>query len=149
MKGIHEKIEDIDWQTGEINEKGYVIVSQFLPEQSCEELIGKYGDSNLYRKTITMERHQFGLGEYKYFKYPLPDLIQTIREEVYPKLVPIANSWMKMLNIERQFPDTFDELQKLCHDNKQTKPTVLVLKYVAPRSIWRYLFSLSIGFLSE
>ncbi len=72
MKSIYEKIADIDWQrvTEEINEKGYAIVSQFLPAQSCEELIGKYGDSNLYRKTITMERHHFGLGDYKYFKYP-------------------------------------------------------------------------------
>src|ERR671911_1169178 len=115
MKSIHEKIADIDWQrvTEEINEKGYAIVSQFLQAQSCQELIGKYGDSNLYRKTITMERHQFGLGEYKYFKYPLPDLIQTVRKEVYPKLAPIANTWMKMLNTERQFPDTFDELQSL------------------------------------
>jgi hypothetical protein len=63
MKSIHEKIEDIDWQrvTEEVNEKGYAMMSQFLPEQSCEELIGKYDNSNLYRKTITMERHQFGL----------------------------------------------------------------------------------------
>jgi hypothetical protein len=131
MKSIYEKIADIDWQrvTEEINEKGYAIVSQFLPAQSCEELIGKYGDSNLYRKTITMERHHFGLGEYKYFKYPLPDLIQTVRKEVYSKLAPIANTWMKMLNMERQFPDIFDELQRLCHDNNQTKPTVLILKY--------------------
>src|SRR5919106_2756697 len=99
MKSIYEKIADIDWQrvTDEINEKGYAIVSQFLLAQSCKELIGKYGDSNLYRKTITMGRHHFGLGEYKYFKYPLPDLIQTIRRGVYPKLAPIANTWMKML----------------------------------------------------
>ena len=131
MKSMHEKIAATDWQRviEEINEKGYVMVSQFLPVQSCKELIGKYGDSDLYRKTITMERHHFGLGEYKYFKYPLPDIIQTVRREVYPKLVPIANAWMKMLNIERQFPDTFDKLQRLCHDNNQTKPTVLILKY--------------------
>ena len=87
MKSIHQKIEDIGWQrvAEEINEKGYAIVPQFLPAQSCNDLIGKYDDSNLYRKTITMERHQFGLGEYKYFKYPLPDVVQTIRREVYPK----------------------------------------------------------------
>ena len=76
-----------------------------------------------------MERHRFGLGEYKYFKYPLPDLIQTIRTGIYPKLAPIANVWMKMLNIERHFPDTIDDLQKLCYDHNQTKPTVLILKY--------------------
>jgi uncharacterized protein len=131
MKNTHDKIAEIDWQrvTGELNQKGYAIVPQFLPNQSCEELIQKYNDSDLYRKTIVMERHSFGLGEYKYFKYPLPDLIQTVRGTIYPKLAPIANAWMKMLNVERQFPDTFDELQRLCYDKNQTKPTVLILKY--------------------
>jgi hypothetical protein len=133
VNNIQEKIADIDWQqtvTEEMNEKGYSLVSRFLPVQSCDELIGKYDNSDLYRKTITMERHGFGLGEYKYFKYPLPDLIQTVGREIYPKLSPVANAWMKMLNMERQFPDNFDELQRLCHDNNQTKPTVLILKYV-------------------
>ncbi|HMH10093.1 MAG TPA: 2OG-Fe(II) oxygenase [Candidatus Nitrosopolaris rasttigaisensis] len=112
-----------------MNEKGYALVLQFLPNQYCEELIGEYDNSDLYRKTITMERHRFGLGEYKYFKYPLPDLIQTVRRAIYPKLAPVANTWMKVLNIKRQFPDKFDEFQRLCHDNNQTKSTVLILKY--------------------
>ena len=130
-KVISEKISGIDWQrvTEEVNEKGYTLVLQFLPNQYCEELIGEYDNSDLYRKTITMERHGFGLGEYKYFKYPLPDLIQTVRRAIYPKLTPVANTWMKVLNIKRQFPDQFDEFQRLCHDNNQTKPTVLILKY--------------------
>ena len=127
INNIHEKIADVDWQTvtGEMNEKGYALVSRFLCCQACDELASKYNSSDLYRKTITMERHRFGLGEYKYFKYPLPDLIQNIRTAIYPKLAPIANTWMKMLNIERHFPDTFDDLQRLCHDNSQTKPTFL------------------------
>ena len=130
-KVISEKISGIDWQrvTEEVNEKGFMLVLQFLPNQYCEELIGEYDNSDLYRKTITMERHDFGLGEYKYFKYPLPDLIQTVRRAIYPKLTPVANTWMKVLNIKRQFPDKFDEFQRLCHDNNQTKSTVLILKY--------------------
>ena len=130
-KVISEKISGIDWQrvTEEVNEKGYALVLQFLPNQYCEELIGEYDNSDLYRKTITMERHGFGLGEYKYFKYPLPDLIQTIRRAIYPKLTPVANTWMRVLNIKRQLPDQFDEFQRLCHDNNQTKPTALILKY--------------------
>ena len=130
-KVISDKISGIDWQrvTEEVNEKGYALVLQFLPNQYCEELIGEYDNSDLYRKTITMERHGFGLGQYKYFKYPLPDLIQTVRREIYPKLTPVANTWMRVLNIKRQFPDQFDEFQRLCHDNNQTKPTVLILKY--------------------
>ena len=128
---ISETISGIDWQriTEDMNERGYALVLQFLPAQYCEALIREYNISHLYRKTITMERHSFGLGEYKYFKYPLPDLIQTIRTETYPKLAPVANTWMKELNIERQFSDNFDELQRLCHENNQTKPTVLILKY--------------------
>jgi hypothetical protein len=106
MKNIHEKIAYVDWQTvtGEMNGKGYALVSRFLPSQSCDELISKYNNSDLYLKTVTMERHHFGLGEYKYFKYPLPDLIHTIRTGIYPKLAPVANTWMKMLNIERETP---------------------------------------------
>jgi len=130
-KVISKKISCIDWQsiTEEMSKKGYALVLQFLPNQYCEELISKYDNSVLYCKTITMERHSFGLGEYKYFKYPLPDPIQTIRSATYPKLAPVANTWMKALNIETEFPDQFDEFQRLCNDNNQTKPTVLILKY--------------------
>ena len=105
------------------------LVPQFLTCRYCKELISEYDNSALYRKTITMERYRFGLGQYKYFNYPLPDLIQTLREAIYPKLAPVANAWMIMLKIEETFPDKFDELQRLCHENNQTKPTVLILKY--------------------
>ena len=89
----------------------------------------KYDNPDSYRKTVIMERYRFGLGEYKYFSYPLPHLIQTIREETYPKLAPVANTWINVFHIEKNFPNKFDELKKLCHDNNQTKPTVLILKY--------------------
>ena len=131
MKTIQEQIAAIDWQsvTGKMNENGFALVSQLLSNEQCEELISNYNKPGLYRKTITMERYRFGLGEYKYFNYPLPGLIQTIRSEVYPRLATVANSWMNALNIEKQFPANFDELQTLCHSNEQTKPTVLILKY--------------------
>jgi len=131
MKNIQTKLAAINWQaiTEQMNEKGYAILSGLLSDEQCEELIKNYDKATLYRKTIVMERYHFGLGEYKYFNYPLPGLIQTIRENVYPHLAPIANGWMKMLNIDKQFPDTFSELQMLCHTFNQTKPTVLILKY--------------------
>jgi hypothetical protein len=131
MKNIKEKLSAIDWQTvtEEMNEKGFTLVPNLLSSQQCNELIQNYDNTNAYRKTVVMERYRFGLGEYKYFNYPLPDLIQMIRENVYPELSLIANGWMKMLNIDKIFPGTFMELQTLCHINNQTKPTVLILKY--------------------
>jgi hypothetical protein len=76
-----------------------------------------------------MEKYRFGLGEYKYFKYPLPNFVHNIRKGVYPILAPVANNWMRLLNLKRQFPHEFERLQKLCHDNNQNECTVLILKY--------------------
>ena len=131
MKDIQLKLSDVNWQkvTEEMNEKGFAQINSVLSNADSEMLIENYDKQHLYRKTITMERYRFGLGEYKYFNYPLPDLIQTIGETVYHHLAPIANGWMKALNIETQFPKTFTDLQTLCHNNNQTKPTVLILKY--------------------
>jgi len=131
MKDITDKINAIDWQqvSLEMHDKGYVIVPDFLSEPQCQQLIQQYGNVDGYRKTVVMERYRFGLGEYKYFDYPLPELIQTIRESVYPKLAPIANSWMSALKIGRQFSDTLQGLQTECHTNQQLKPTALILKY--------------------
>jgi len=131
MKTISEIIELVDWNlvTENMHDTGYSILKNTLSNHQCEQLISQYNNPQLYRKTITMERYRFGLGEYKYFQYPLPDLIQNIRESVYPKLAPIANTWMKVLNINKVFPFSFSELQALCHEKGQTKPTVLILKY--------------------
>jgi len=124
-------METLNWQaiTEHMNDKGFAIIPSLISSEQCDELINNYTNSTAYRKTVVMERYRFGLGEYKYFNYPLPNLIQTIRESVYPKLAPIANSWMQVLNIDTKFPDSFKDLQTLCHDNNQLKATVLILKY--------------------
>ncbi len=131
MNNIKDKIESIDWKTvtDDMHARGFALVPELLTDKDCETFINNYTNADFYRKTITMERYRFGLGEYKYFSYPLPDAIETIRREIYSKLAPIANTWMDVLHIEKQFPAAFNELQKLCHDNNQTKPTVLILKY--------------------
>ena len=131
MENIESKLLSIDWAAvrGEMNERGFVILPEIISARQCEDLINNYENPGSYRKTIAMERYRFGLGEYKYFNYPLPGLIQTIRENVYNQLLQVANQWMKALNINRQFPGTFSGLQTLCHANNQTKPAVLILKY--------------------
>src|SRR5437868_1112963 len=113
----------------QISGNGYALLKNILNAGECDELIKLYNQDELYRKTINMERYRFGSGEYKYFSYPLPDVIQTIRETMYPLLAPISNRWMDVLKIGNRFPYSFDELQKICVANQQNKPTVLILKY--------------------
>jgi hypothetical protein len=131
MADIQKTLAKIDWSRVEsdMHARGFAHVPGILSATECRRLIAAYEKSELYRKTITMERYRFGLGEYKYFDYPLPEILQTIRETVYPKLAPIANRWMEWLRLERRFPATFTELQTLCSSHGQNKPTVLILKY--------------------
>jgi len=128
---IKERISSIDQGkiTDQINNNGYALIKNILNADECDDLISFYDKNELYRKTISMERYRFGSGEYKYFSYPLPELIQTIRESVYPLLAPIANRWMDVLKIDNHFPASFAELRNICLANGQDKPTVLILKY--------------------
>lgn len=128
---IKQKIQNTDWElvASQMHEKGFAVIPNILTDKECGELMQNYDNPNAYRKTVVMERHRFGLGEYKYFNYPLPELIQQIRSEIYPQLAPIANLWFKVLNIDRQFPKTHGELLQECHENNQQKATILILKY--------------------
>ncbi|MGK9119686.1 2OG-Fe(II) oxygenase [Olivibacter jilunii] len=131
MEQIFSLIETQDWSriSKSLHEKGFVVIKNLFSTDLCEELINLYDNDTLYRKTILMERYRFGLGEYKYFKYPLPEPILALREGIYPKIVSVANRWMNELKINAAFPSTFNEMQRHCHEQGQTKPTVLILKY--------------------
>lgn len=123
-------LENINWQiaTEELSNKGFVTLKSVLSQTQCEELIALY-DKPIYRSTINMARYQFGMGEYKYFNYPLPDIIQFLRTEMYPHLAKVANLWSKLLNINTFFPEKHVDLLTICHENEQLRPTPLILKY--------------------
>ena len=124
-------ISSVDWQRieSDMHEKGYALVAKALPVEICDQFIADYDQPALYRKTVVMARHRFGLGEYKYFDYPLPDFVQAVRESVYPKLATVANTWSERLRMDLRFPNSFNKLRQLCRENGQEKPTPLILKY--------------------
>jgi len=128
---MKQQIEKLDWDSisGQLNEQGYALAKSVLDDSECNELVRQYDHNTLYRKTIVMERYRFGLGEYKYFKYPLPPLIAQMRESVYPMLAKVANNWMKVLGIDKFFPDSLAALLEQCHASGQTRPTPLILRY--------------------
>jgi hypothetical protein len=126
-------LTNLDWAgiAESLHTNGYALVPGVLAPELCAQMIAGYDEPVHFRKTITMERYRFGLGEYKYYSYPLPRVIQTIRETVYPHLAPVANAWMKALNITHAFPDEHTGLQQQCAAQGQVKPAVLQLKYGA------------------
>ncbi|MFA6086492.1 2OG-Fe(II) oxygenase [Mucilaginibacter sp.] len=128
---LQQRIEQLNQANiaGEMNDNGYACIPGILTNEECDMLKEQYGNEALYRKTIQMERYRFGLGEYKYYNYPLPAIVQQLREGIYPLIAPIANTWMRVLNTDKQFPDNLKELTTLCHQHNQTRPTPLILKY--------------------
>ncbi len=120
-----------DWNAiyDSLNTKGYAHLPSVLSTAECDELQSMYPDSALYRSVINMQRYRFGKGEYKYFKYPLPDPLQTLRESFYEPLALLANSWMSQLNIPISYPGKHKDLVELCHAQHQLRPTPLILRY--------------------
>ena len=131
MESILSVIDSFNWEliADEMNEKGFSLVRGLLTSEQADMLKHGYTDPVAFRKTIQMERYRFGMGENKYFSYPLPPILQSIREKVYEKLVPIANSWMEVLKSDTHYPGTLRELLLLCEAHGQVHPTVLMLKY--------------------
>jgi len=128
---LQQTIQQTDWAVvaESMHAKGYAIIPKVLPAKVCDELISQYPEDALYRKTIQMENHGYGMGQYKYYNYPLPAPVQQLREMVYPNIAPVANKWMEVLSLDKQFPGTLNELTTLCHQHNQNRPTPLILKY--------------------
>lgn len=114
----------------DLNAFGCTTIKGLLTPEQCNDISRLYPSDDPFRSHIHMARHGFGKGEYKYFSYPLPDLVSTLREEIYPKLVPIANGWNERMGLESRFPATHADYIEQCHNAGQRRPTPLLLQYI-------------------
>lgn len=113
----------------ELDVQGHAVVQGILTPQQCREMAGVYANEEAFRSRVVMARHGFGRGEYKYFRYPLPQLIAELRSTVYPELVPIANRWNEAMGVAIRYPAEHAEFLQRCHAAGQTQPTPLLLQY--------------------
>ena len=130
---VGEKLVLVDWEkmSEGLDNFGYAILPKLLTRPQCDTVRDLYDTTDLFRSRIVMERYNFGLGEYKYFDYPLPDLVQDLRTAIYPNLVPIANRWHEAMHIESRFPDAHADFIVRCHAAGQRRPTPLMLRYTS------------------
>jgi hypothetical protein len=128
-----DRLARIDWDrvTSELNGVGAAVLERLLTPFECREIASLYDDDKRFRSRIVMARHGFGQGEYKYFSYPLPPLIGSLRTALYPRLAPAANAWNERMGVEMRYPKKHREFLALCHEQGQTRPTPLLLRYEA------------------
>jgi uncharacterized protein len=129
--GITERVAALDWRgiAERLDLEGHAVMNSVLSADECAALAGAYGDDERFRSRIVMARHGFGRGEYKYFAYPLPDVIGELRTALYPRLRGIADRWNDALGIAARYPDDLAAYLRRCHRAGQTRPTPLLLRY--------------------
>jgi uncharacterized protein len=133
VPSVSQRISQLDWNKLEedLSKLGHAVTDPVLTRDECEKLVALYSQEQYFRKTIDMAPRRFGLGDYKYFKYPLPPIVQSLRTRLYPRLAPVANRWMEALRAKERYPATLREFLSRCHRNGQDRPTPLLLHYEA------------------
>ena len=114
-----------------LDEHGFAVLPAVLDDAACRDLAALYDHDAAFRSRVVMARHNFGRGEYKYLRYPLPPVVAALREALYPRLAPLANRWHERLRLEPRFPATLKAYLDRCHAAGQERPTPLILKYEA------------------
>jgi hypothetical protein len=128
---ISARVDALDWDgiTADLDAQGCAVLKQLLTPQECGGIAALYPDDGRFRSKVVMGRHGFGRGEYKYFSYPLPDLIAELRPALYARLTATANRWNRTMGIDIGYPAAHAAFLKRCHDAGQTRPTPLLLQY--------------------
>ena len=128
---LTERLARTDWNRvhAELDERGWSVTGPLLTTDERQGLIAAYSDDARYRSTVVMARHGYGRGEYRYFAYPLPEPVASLRPALYDRLRGVANGWRERLGAGEPFPDTHADYLARCHAAGQTRPTPLILRY--------------------
>lgn len=126
-----DRMDAIDWPAvaADLDAQGWATLPRLLGGGECNAVAGLYGEGPAFRSHVVMARHGFGRGEYRYFAYPLPPLVEGLRTALYPRLAPIANRWHERMGMDVRFPAEHAAFIERCHRAGQTRPTPLLLQY--------------------
>ena len=130
-KSASSNLSAYNWEAvaARLNGDGYAVLDHFFNTEECSKLSDLYDKEAYFRTRVYMAKHGFGKGEYSYFKYPLPDLIDHLRQKIYPYLANLANEWNEKLGVVARYPLEHRAFIDECRKNKQARPTPLLLKY--------------------
>jgi hypothetical protein len=128
---IPQRLASLDWTAirESLWQQGYALTPALLTPSECAALVKLYPSEDAFRSHIIMSRYRFGRGDYKYFDYPLPAIVQDLREHSYPHLFPLANEWNQALGVPEVFPQRHSSFLETCANHGQTRATPLLLHY--------------------
>jgi uncharacterized protein len=132
-RSVAERLRAVDWErvASELRSRAHARLGRLLTPRECRSLVALYDDDSRFRSRVDMERHRFGVGDYKYFAASLPPLVRELRARAYPPLAAIGNRWAEVLGERERYPPTLDGFLDRCAAAGQTRPTPLLLHYEA------------------
>ncbi|WP_440466204.1 2OG-Fe(II) oxygenase [Pseudomonas sp. YH-1] len=132
-RSLVDLISALDWPAlaRQLDADGHALIPGLLDRAQCETLRALYDQDGPFRSRVVMARHNFGLGEYRYFAYPLPAPLRELREGFYPPLRAIANTWQERMGTGVEYPPDHASYLDQCHAGGQRRPTPLLLRYRA------------------
>jgi hypothetical protein len=128
---VTPRVDLVDWAriSQDLDDRGSATIGGLLTAAECESVAMLYTVDEMFRSRVVMARHGFGRGEYKYFAYPLPSIVGSLRAALYPRLAPVANRWHAAMGIDLRFPEQHADFLERCHAAGQRRPTPLLLQY--------------------
>jgi uncharacterized protein len=128
---IQKRLNEIEWDkvAASLTADGFAQLPQLISREQCRKLSDLYQRADQFRSRIDMAKFRFGRGEYQYFRYPLPPIVEELRQSLYLRLRDVASEWAGLLHSGRAFPPTLNELLELCRQKGQSRPTPLLLRY--------------------
>ena len=120
-----------DWGQlgGRLTRDGCAVIDRLLGAAACDELCGLFDRDECFTRTVVMDRPDYGQGTYRYFRPPIPVVVDQLRRAVYPYVAVIANGWERLLGEPERFPPGWDAFHEECARAGQTTPTPILLKY--------------------
>ena len=132
-RSVGERVKAFDW--GRVSEsldaQGNAMLPGLLSADECRSLVDLYPEEGRFRSRVVMGKHGFGRGEYRYFSYPLPQIVASLRTALYANLVHTANCWNAAMRSDVRYPDRHADFLARCHGAGQVRPTPLLLQYGA------------------
>jgi hypothetical protein len=130
---VAARVKALDWEriASDLDAYGCARVEGLVRADECEALARLYSDDARFRSRVVMASHGFGRGEYRYFRYPLPEGVRALRDALYPRLAPIANRWNEAMAVDVRYPARHADYLARCHAAGQRRPTPLLLRYEA------------------
>jgi hypothetical protein len=125
------RLGKLDWHAldDRLTHDGCALIGGLVDAAVCAQLRGMFDEDSRFARTVAMDRPDFGKGVYRYFRAPIPAIVDELRRALFPYVSRIANAWRGLLGEAARFPSEWEDFAQECRNAGQTTPTPILLKY--------------------